>query len=33
MLLRWLLEFVALRARSSEFKDLEIVILRHDYGR
>ena len=30
VLLRWLLEFVALRARSSEFKDLEIVILRHE---
>jgi putative transposase len=30
LLLRWLLEFVALRARSSEFKDLEIVVLRHE---
>jgi hypothetical protein len=30
VLLRWLLECVALRARSSEFKDLEIVVLRHE---
>ena len=30
VLLRWLLEFVALRARSKEFKDLEIIVLRHE---
>jgi putative transposase len=30
VLLRWLLEFVALRARSSEFKELEIIVLRHE---
>ena len=30
VLLRWLLEFVALRARSREFKDLEIIVLRHE---
>jgi hypothetical protein len=29
-LLRWLLEFVVLRVRSREFKDLEIVVLRHE---
>ena len=28
--LRWLLEFVVLRARSKEFKELEIVVLRHE---
>jgi len=28
-LLRWLLEFVALRARSKEFQELEIIVLRH----
>jgi transposase InsO family protein len=27
--LRWLLEFVALRARSKEFQELEIIVLRH----
>lgn len=30
VLLRWLLEFVAVRARSNEFKELEIVVLRHE---
>jgi O-methyltransferase len=30
VLLRWLVEFVALRARSKEFKDLEIIVLRHE---
>ncbi len=30
VLLRWLLEFVALRVRSTEFKDLEIIVLRHE---
>jgi putative transposase len=30
VVLRWLLEFVALRARSKEFKDLEIIVLRHE---
>ena len=29
VLLRWLLEFVALRARSKEFQELEIIVLRH----
>ncbi len=29
-LLRWLLEFIALRTRSKEFKELEIVVLRHE---
>ena len=29
-LLRWLLEFVTLRARCEEFKDLEIMVLRHE---
>jgi hypothetical protein len=29
-LLRWLLEFVVLRARSEALKALEIVVLRHD---
>ena len=28
--LRWLLEFVALRARSQEFQELEIIVLRHE---
>jgi len=28
--LRWLLEFVALRARSKEFQELEIIVLRHE---
>ena len=30
VLLRWLLEFVVLRVRSEEFKELEIVVLRHE---
>jgi putative transposase len=30
VLLRWLLEFVALRARSTEFHELEIIVLRHE---
>jgi hypothetical protein len=30
VLLRWLLEFVTLCARSKEFKELEIIILRHE---
>ena len=30
VLLRWLLEFVALKGRSSELKDLEIIVLRHE---
>src|SRR5262245_10346347 len=30
VLLRWLLEFVVLRVRSGEFKELEIVVLRHE---
>ena len=29
-LIRWLLEFVVLRVRSEEFKELEIVVLRHE---
>ena len=28
--LRWLLEFAALRARSKEFQELEIIVLRHE---
>jgi len=28
--LRWLLEFVAWRARSQEFQELEIIVLRHE---
>jgi hypothetical protein len=28
--LRWLFEFVALRARSKEFQELEIIVLRHE---
>ena len=28
--LRWLLKFVALRARSREFQELEIIVLRHE---
>jgi hypothetical protein len=28
--LRWLLEFVALRARSKDFQELEIIVLRHE---
>ena len=28
--LRWLFEFVALRVRSTEFKELEIIVLRHE---
>src|SRR5262249_45960894 len=30
VLLRWLLEFVTLRARADAFKDLEIIVLRHE---
>ena len=30
VLVRWLPEFVALRARSKEFKELEIIVLRHE---
>jgi len=30
VLLRWLLEFVTLRARADEFKELEIIVLRHE---
>ena len=30
VLLRWLLEFVVLRVRSKELKELEIVVLRHE---
>ena len=30
VLVRWLLEFVALRARSKEFQELEIIVLRHE---
>jgi hypothetical protein len=30
VLLRWLLELNALRVRSSELKELEIVVLRHE---
>jgi putative transposase len=30
VLLRWLLELVTLRARSDAFKDLEIIVLRHE---
>jgi hypothetical protein len=29
-LLRWVLEFVMLHARSKEFKELEIIVLRHE---
>ena len=29
-LMCWLLEFVVLRVRSEEFKELEIVVLRHE---
>ena len=29
-LIRWLLEFVVLLVRSEEFKELEIVVLRHE---
>jgi hypothetical protein len=28
--LRWLLQLAVLRVRSNEFKDLEIVVLRHE---
>ena len=31
-LICWLLEFVVLRVRSEEFKELEIVVLRHELG-
>ena len=30
VLFRWLLEFIALRLRSKELKELEIVVLRHE---
>jgi putative transposase len=30
VLLRWLLEFVALYGRSKDFKELEIIVLRHE---
>ena len=30
VLLRWLLQFIALVVRSNEFKELEIVVLRHE---
>ena len=30
VVLRWILQFVALRFRSDEFKDLAIVVLRHE---
>jgi hypothetical protein len=30
VLLRWLLDFVVLRVRSKELKELEIVVLRHE---
>ena len=30
VLVRWLLEFVALRARSKECQELEIIVLRHE---
>lgn len=30
VLLRWVLEFVVLRVRSKELKELEIVVLRHE---
>ena len=30
VLLRWLLELVALRGRSKDFKELEIIVLRHE---
>jgi putative transposase len=30
VLLRWLFEFAALRARSKEFKELELIVLRHE---
>jgi len=30
VLLRWLLELIAQRVRSSELKDLEIIVLRHE---
>jgi putative transposase len=30
VLLRWLLEFVVLRVRSKEFRELEIIVLRHE---
>jgi putative transposase len=32
VLLRWLLEFVGLRARSTEFHELEIIVLRHEFA-
>jgi hypothetical protein len=30
--LRWLLQFMALCVRSTEFKELEIIVLRHELG-
>jgi putative transposase len=30
VLLRWLFEFVALYGRSTDFKELEIIVLRHE---
>jgi hypothetical protein len=30
VLLRWLLEFAALYGRSKDFKELEIIVLRHE---
>ena len=30
VLLRWLLQFIAFVVRSNEFKELEIVVLRHE---
>ena len=32
LVLRWLFEFVALRAWSKERKELEIIVLRHELG-
>jgi len=32
VLIRWLLQFIALRGRSKEFKELEIVVLRHEFA-
>jgi hypothetical protein len=29
-MLRWLLQFAALRARSKEFQELDIIVLRHE---
>ena len=30
LVLRWLLQFVAVRVRSHEWKELEIIVLRHE---